>query len=155
MNKESWDDYFMRIATQVATKSKDRSVKVGTVIVGEGHTILATGYNGFPRGVDDKNEAYHRRPEKYNWVSHDAQNAIFNAARHGIRLLGSTAYVTCHPCVDCARAFIQAGIKEVVIPIKEKDSFYLLGRWENWEASFIKAREVFGAGRVKVRTHAV
>jgi dCMP deaminase len=150
-----WDEYFMNMAEFVASKSKDRSGKIGTVLVGEGNTVLTTGYNGFPRGVDDENEEYHKRPEKYFWTEHSERNAIYNAARNGIKLYGAHAYSTAHPCVDCARAFVQAGIKEITIPTKHQDPFYKMGRWPDWEESFTKAREVLGAGGIKVRIYAV
>lgn len=151
----TWEGYFMDMATLVASKSKDRSMQCGIVIVGEGHTVLSTGYNGFPRGVDDYNEEYHKRPEKYVWTEHAERNAIYNAARHGIRLLHSTAYINGHPCVECARALVQAGIVGVVIPTKHHDPFYLQGRWTDWEESFTKAREIFKAGNVMVTEYGV
>jgi len=154
MSKE-WIDYFMEMATLVASKSKDQSMKCGTVIVGEGHTILATGYNGFPRGVNDTNEAYHKRPEKYFWTEHGERNAIYNAARNGVKLLGSRAYITGYPCVECARAIVQAGIGEIIVPTKETDPFFKRGRWGDWTESFDKAKEVLWAGSVVVTRYAV
>ena len=154
MSKE-WTEYFMEMATLVASKSKDQSMKCGTVIIGEGHTILTTGYNGFPRGVDDNNEAYHKRPEKYFWTEHGERNAIYNAARNGVKLLESRAYITGYPCVDCARALVQAGIKEIIVPTKETDPFFKRGRWDDWSKSFEKAKEVLLAGRVLVTRYAV
>lgn len=154
MSKE-WNEYFMEMATLVASKSKDQSMKCGTVIVGEGHTILTTGYNGFPRGVDDNNEEYHKRPEKYAWTEHGERNAIYNAARHGVRLLGSRAYITGYPCVECARAIVQSGIVEIIIPTKDTDPFFQRGRWGDWVESFEKAKQVLKAGRVVVTRYAV
>lgn len=63
-------------------------------------------------------ERWHKRPEKYQWVEHAERNAIYNAAREGITLKGSTAYLNWEPvpCSDCARALIQAGIVEIVGP---------------------------------------
>ena len=149
MSKE-WNEYFMEMATLVASKSKDTSMKCGTVIVGEGHTILATGYNGFPRGVDDTNGEHLERPEKYFWTEHSERNAIYNAARNGIKLLGANAYINAHPCVYCARALVQAGIKEIMIPTKHDDPFYKQERWTDWEESFNKARKLLRAGEIKV-----
>lgn len=114
-----WDDYFMGMARHAATKSKDRSVKVGAVIVGRGNAILSTGWNGFPRGVDDYVEERHERPTKYLWTEHAERNAIFNAASLGVPLWGSTLYTTLMPCCDCARAIIQSGIHLVVTPEPE------------------------------------
>ena len=145
----------MDMATLVSTKSKDRSMRCGTVLIGEGHCVVSTGYNGFPRGVDDYNEEYHKRPEKYIWTSHDAANAIFNAARHGIKTLGSKAYLNAHPCVDCARALVQAGIVEVTIPVRIHDPFHRQGRWLEWAESFYNARRIFEAANVKVIEYGV
>jgi len=106
----SWDDYYMEIVQAVAQKSKDRSVKIGAVIVGPDHEIRSTGYNGFPRKVSDTDESRHQRPEKYNWTEHAERNAIYNAARCGIPLKGCILFTQWLPCNDCARAIIQSGI---------------------------------------------
>lgn len=105
----NWHDYFMNIAHTVATKSKD-TTKVGCVIVGEDNQILSTGWNGFARGVDDNVQSRHERPEKYEWTIHAEANAICNAARSGVRLKGSIAYITHKPCSSCADMLIQSGI---------------------------------------------
>ena len=152
---EEWDKYFMEMTTLVASKSKDRSMKCGTVVVGEGNTVLTTGYNGFPRGVDDNTEEYHKRPEKYAWTEHGERNAIYNAARNGVRLLGSRAYITGYPCVECARAIVQSGIIEIIVPDKDDDPFFKRGRWGDWTESFDKAKQVLWAGRVVVTRYAV
>lgn len=154
-SENGWDDYFMKMADLVASKSKDRSMKCGCVVVGEGNTVLSTGYNGFPRGVNDEDEALHQRPEKYLWTSHDVANAVFNAARNGTKLLDSRAYVTGHPCHDCARAVLQSGIIEVILPTKNEDPFYKANRWTDWEESFIKAREIFKAGHIMVTEYGI
>jgi dCMP deaminase len=109
-----WDSYFTSMANLVASKSKDRSTKVGCVIVGPTNEVRSTGYNGFCRGIDDWVEARHSRPEKYLWAEHAERNAIYNAARNGIRLEDCTLYSTVFPCSDCARGIIQSGIKRVV-----------------------------------------
>jgi dCMP deaminase len=110
----NWDQYFMGIAGQIALRSKDRSTKVGCVIVGPDNEIRATGYNSFPRGIDDGNEARHQRPEKYLWTEHAERNAVYAAARVGIPLKGCRAYLPWFPCMDCARALVQAGIVELI-----------------------------------------
>jgi len=106
----TWTEYLMMLANTVAMKSKD-TTKVGCVIVGKDHEILATGFNGAPIGTSD----VLTRPEKYLRTSHSEQNAIAFAARNGHALRGSTAYVTHHPCSACARSLIQAGIRCVVV----------------------------------------
>lgn len=94
--------------------SKDRSRGVGCIFVGSANEILATGYNGFPRGVDDDVDERHEKPAKYDWTEHAERNAIFNAARSGAKLHGAEAYVSLFPCVACARGIIQVGAASVI-----------------------------------------
>jgi dCMP deaminase len=111
---EKWYARFMAIANHLATWSKDTSRGVGCVIVGPNREILTTGYNGFPRGVNDTIPERFERPAKYKWTEHAERNAIFNAARNGIRLDGAIAFIPWYPCADCARALIQCGISEMI-----------------------------------------
>jgi dCMP deaminase len=117
MRKLDWHNYFINLAITVAQKSKDPSTHVGCVLIGPEKQVLSTGYNGFPRGVQEPPERW-ERPNKYNFVEHAERNAIYNAARHGIALRGATAYLNWepHPCVECTKAFIQAGIVKIVGP---------------------------------------
>jgi dCMP deaminase len=112
--RRSWDEHFMDMAILVAQRSKDPSTKVGCVVVSEDKIVVATGYNGLPRGVEDRSERM-ERPAKYLWTSHAEENAVAQSARVGAKLKGGTAFVTHHPCSRCARSLIQAGITEVVI----------------------------------------
>ncbi|CCD94621.1 CMP/dCMP deaminase zinc-binding [Bradyrhizobium sp. ORS 375] len=108
-------DYWMDQAALAATQSKDRSRKVGCAIVDERHgVVVSTGWNGFPRGVNDNVEARHERPAKYKWTEHAERNAIFNAARRGTSTDGCTIFLPWFPCSDCARAIIQSGISRIV-----------------------------------------
>lgn len=114
-----WDDYFLNIANVVRTKSKDASTQVGVVIVGLDKQIVSTGFNGFPRGIDETDPARWERPIKYEFVEHAERNAIYNAARTGVSLIGCTLYLIgmgppCTPCTECAKAVIQSGIVRVV-----------------------------------------
>jgi dCMP deaminase len=152
---QRWDAFFMEMAYLVASKSKDRSTKVGAVAVGEGHTMLSMGYNGFVRFCDDEDEARHARPEKYHWTAHAELNVICNAARSGTKLLDAVMYTTSHPCTECARAIVQAGFKEVIIPSKEDDPFWENGRWGEWEENFKKAREILLAAQVRIIDHVI
>lgn len=104
----------MELAMQIAQWSKDRSTQVGCVIVGPDNEIRTTGYNGFPRGVDDELDERHARPLKYKWTEHAERNAIYNAARVGIPLNGCRMYVPWFPCMDCARAIVQSGIVHLI-----------------------------------------
>ena len=109
-----WDRYYLEICRVVSKRSKDPSTKVGCVIVGPAHEIRSTGYNSLPRHVRDDVPARLERPEKYLWIEHAERNAIYNAARAGTALEGCTIYTDLMPCMDCARAIVQAGIIAVV-----------------------------------------
>jgi len=110
----NWTQYFLSIAETVKEKSKDGSTKIGAVIVGGNREIISTGYNSFPRGIDDYVAKRQERPEKYYWFSHAETNAIVNAARIGVSTLNSIMYVTCGvPCTDCTRNIINSGIKSI------------------------------------------
>jgi dCMP deaminase len=128
----------MDMAEFVATKSKDKSSKIGCVIVGPKNDVRSTGYNGFPRGVNDDVEERHERPEKYFWTEHAERNAIYNAARFGAQLDGCTAYIHGNhpPCAECARALIQSGIVRVVVSDQTKNS-------EKWMESFKRSLIMF------------
>lgn len=111
-----WDARWLVLAGEVAKWSKDRSTKVGCIVVGDGRRLLAAGYNGFPRGIDDDIGARHERPVKYLFTEHAERNAIYNAARNGTDLYGSVMYSILYPCADCARGIIQSGIAKVITP---------------------------------------
>jgi len=115
----TWDQFFINLAKETSKKSKDKSTKVGAVIVGQDNEVLSIGFNGLPRGVDDNNEKYHERPLKYSVVSHAEVNCIYNAARQGIKLYGARLYINYTPycvCCECAKAIIQSGIRQVIGP---------------------------------------
>ena len=123
-----WTEYFFNIAEQVKLKSKDQSTQIGAVIVGEDKEVLSTGYNSFPRGLDDSKQERQERPEKYFWMEHAERNAIYNAARIGVSLKNSIIYLTSGlPCMDCARGIVNSGIKTVyckqVCTTKNKDKW--------------------------------
>jgi dCMP deaminase len=140
----NWDSYFIELATLAATRSKDRSTKVGCVIVGPDNEIRSTGYNGFPRGINDDAPERHERPAKYLWTEHAERNAIYNAARSGISLKGCRAFLPWFPCMDCARAIVQSGIVELIAYKPDlKD--------QKWGREFVAAIEMFGEAGVSVR----
>jgi len=109
-----WDHRFMTLASSVGAWSKDRSTKVGCVIVDHDRGIRAIGWNGFPRGLRDDSEVRHERPTKYLWTEHAERNAIYQAGRMGVSLDGCTMYLPWFPCVDCARAIVQVGVARLV-----------------------------------------
>lgn len=119
--------------------SKDNSTKVGALIIGEEtFEVRSSGYNGMPRGCNDNKPERLKRPEKYLWFEHAERNAIYNAAKVGTPLEGTILFVTLTPCMDCARAIIQSGIKGVVSLSANRSD--LLARWEG---HFDKTDELF------------
>ncbi len=112
INRISWDELFLSIAFKVAERSHDAQTHCGAVIV-NGKDIIATGYNGFMRNIDDS-VLPNMRPAKYDWMIHAEHNAILACARQGKSTLGTIMYVTGHPCQYCCQYIQQAGIQEVV-----------------------------------------
>ena len=112
----NWDEYFMGIAVLSAQRSKDPNSQVGACIVSQDNKILSIGYNGFPVGCSDDEISWEREGDfidtKYPYVCHAELNAILNYT--GATLKGSKIYVALFPCNECAKAIIQAGIKEVI-----------------------------------------
>lgn len=139
----SWDEYFIKICEIVALRSKDTSMKVGCVIVGTGHEILSTGYNSFPRGLNDYVKSRYERPEKYYWFEHAERNAIYNSARHGIKLLDSTIYISLFPCPDCARAIVSVGCSKVVVKASNIP--------ERWQYAMGKSRELLIEAGIEIK----
>jgi len=116
--RPTWDEYFVQIARQVATRSTCLRRHVGTIIVRD-KRILSTGYNGAPSGLPHCNVAGCLREElgipsgqrqEICRGLHAEQNAIIQAALHGVSVKGSTIYVTHQPCITCAKMIINSGI---------------------------------------------
>ena len=140
-----WDVRFVKLAMHIANWSKDPSTKVGCVVVGEDREIRSTGFNGFPRGIEDDDERLLDREKKYPLICHAEENAIMHAARIGISLKGSTAYVTWPPCSRCARSLIQSGIKEIIYPTPGEIP-------ERWQEDFDISNAMISEAGVIVRT---
>ena len=105
------------VVEAVAQMSKDPSTKVGAIALDDKLNIVATGRNGFPRGVEDTPERYADRDTKYRLVSHAEQNLIAQAAYSGRSLAGTTLLVSSlYPCANCAKSIIQAGVVRVISP---------------------------------------
>jgi dCMP deaminase len=143
MGTTDWNQRYFRLARHVAEWSRDPSTKVGCVIVSPSNEIRSVGYNGFPRNVED---ASHRlaRPEKYSWIEHAERNAIYAAARAGVPLEGCKMYTDWFPCVECARAIVQVGIKEL---------FCREPNWTDtqWGESFRTSRTMLEEAAILVR----
>jgi len=120
--RPSWEEYFMDITHLVAKRSTCLRRRVGAVLVKD-KKILATGYNGAPSGLDhclDIGCLRERRGipsgERHELCRglHAEQNAIIQAAYHGVGIRGSTLYCTNHPCMICSKMIINAGIEKIV-----------------------------------------
>jgi dCMP deaminase len=112
--REDRDLAYLELCRRAGDASSDPDTRVGCVVV-KGGSILVQGCNAFPRGLDDLSGERSARPNKYDWIEHAERNAIFSAARTGTALAGANMYVELMPCVECARAIIQAGISEVIV----------------------------------------
>ena len=112
----TWDEYFMGVAMLSAKRSKDPSTQVGACIASMDNKVVTMGYNGMPVGISDYSLPWKRCGEddldnKYLYVCHAEFNAILNSYAS---VKGCKIYVTLFPCNECAKALIQAGIKEVI-----------------------------------------
>lgn len=127
-----WDLRYIKMAQQVSSWSKDPSTQVGAVAVSDKGQVLCTGYNGFPRGIEDTDYRYNNRELKYELIVHAEMNAIYNATYNGVSLDGATMYVSGLPCCNkCALGLIQTGIKRVVMQGNPDDP-----RWaDSWKMS--------------------
>lgn len=124
MDRPSWDEYFMEMAALAAKRSTCMRRQVGAMIVKDKH-IIATGYNGAPRGIMHCEERGGCLREKMKIPSgerhelcmalHAEQNAIIQAATLGQSVEDATIYVTHQPCIICAKMIINAGIKRIVV----------------------------------------
>ena len=109
--RASFSDWLLGIAAAAATRSRDPSTQVGAVIVRPDKSVAAVGYNGFPRGMEDRPEWYEERAEKYDRVIHAEMNALMSMKEHAA---GCTIAITHPPCKDCAKHIAAAGITRVV-----------------------------------------
>jgi len=135
---QKWDRRFIALARHISQWSKDPSTKVGCVVVGPDREIRSTGFNGFPRGIDDSIKRLEDRELKYPLICHAEENACMHAARIGVSLKGCAAYVTWPPCTRCARSLVQAGLSEVLFP----DGLDIPDRWQaDFEMSTSMLRE--------------
>ena len=122
MKRPSWDQYFMNIAHVVASRGNCIKRQVAAVIVKD-KRIISTGYNGTPRGIKNCCDGGCLRCNTQTpsgtkldecYCSHGEENAIVQAAYHGISLKDSSLYTTFSPCLICTKMIINAGIREVI-----------------------------------------
>ncbi|HPG30740.1 MAG TPA: cytidine/deoxycytidylate deaminase family protein [bacterium] len=130
LNRPNWTDYFMEITKLVASRSSCIRRKVGAVIVKE-QRILATGYNGVPKNIEHcskencirtKNNIPSGQRHELCRGLHAEQNAIIQAALHGVSIKDSVLYCTTQPCIVCAKMLINADVKKIVFEGDYPDS---------------------------------
>jgi dCMP deaminase len=132
-SRPSWDEYFMQIAETIKLRSTCLSAGKGTILVRD-KRIISTGYNGSPKGVKHCNEGGCKRCKNRHLgkiksgvysepciCCHSEENAIVQAAVHGISTDGAVLYTTFTPCVTCAKMIINAQIKEVIAKVLYPD----------------------------------
>jgi dCMP deaminase len=122
-SRPTWDAYFMEICHVVAKRSTCLRRKVGALLVAD-RRILTTGYNGPPKGMAHCSELGGCCRERLGVASgqrqelcralHAEQNAIIQAAVHGVKLEGVTSYITIQPCVTCAKMLVNADVRRIV-----------------------------------------
>jgi dCMP deaminase len=114
MARSSWDQYFMDIAKQVATRATCDRKHVGAVVVRD-RTILSTGYNGSIRGMPHCDEVGHMMESGHCVATvHAEANAILQAAKNGVRIEGATLYTTASPCWPCFKLIANSGCVRIV-----------------------------------------
>jgi dCMP deaminase len=138
----SWDLRFLDLARKISTWSKDPSTQVGAIAV-RNKRILATGYNGFPRGVADLPGRLLDREEKLLRIVHAEANIVAQAAQNGISLDQASIYVWPFlPCSNCCSLLIQSGITKVIaphIPIPDR-----------WAHNFNLSKSMFSEAKVEL-----
>jgi len=131
MDRPDWDEYFMGIAELAAQRATCLRKSIGAVLVKDTQ-ILATGYNGAPKGIKHCKEVGCLRQkrdipsgERHEICRgvHAEQNLIAQAAVHGVKSEGATVYCTHQPCVICAKILINAGIKYIFYKNSYEDEF--------------------------------
>ncbi len=120
--RPGWDEYFMRMAVLASSRSTCVRRRVGAVVVKE-RMVLSTGYNDTPRGLPNCGEggcdrcastAASGQALDTCLCLHAEQNAIIQAAYHGVAIAGATLYTTHQPCLTCAKMIVNVGIRRIV-----------------------------------------
>ncbi len=114
MARISWDEYFMRLAINVASRGTCDRAYVGCLLVNADNRIVSTGYNGSVSGNPQCDEIGHTMRDDHCIATIHAEiNALIYCAREGIKVKGTRCYVTHYPCLNCTKALIQAGISKI------------------------------------------
>jgi len=123
--------------------SKDPNTKVGGLLLyPDTLQIISTGYNGFPRGINENPERW-ERPHKYNYIVHAEMNMIYNSAKNGSCTNGSIAVITLFPCKNCALALIQSGISTILTSKPDFNN-------ERWGESFTISHNILTEANINI-----
>ena len=137
-----WKKRFLKLSKEISTWSKDPSTKVGALIISEDKNIISTGYNGFPRDIEDTEERLNNRETKYKFILHAEMNCILNALYNGRSVKDCILFVHgLPPCSECTKSIIQAGIKKVITDSKATD---------NWKESLKLSLEMLKEANVEI-----
>lgn len=114
MSRKNWKDYFMEITEMVASRSTCDRAFVGCILVNDDNRIVSTGYNGSVSGREHCDDIGHTMRDGHCIATiHAEMNALLYCAKEGISVKGCSAYITHFPCLNCTKALIQAGIKQI------------------------------------------
>jgi len=139
--RQSWNEYFMKLAENVATRSTCDRANVGAVIVNDDHRIVATGYNGSISGNPHCDDVGHVLRDGHCIATIHAEiNALCYCAKEGIPIKDCTIYVTHFPCLNCTKALIQAGIKKIYYKDDYRVDEYALELFRRNNISLIKLK---------------
>ena len=142
MLDDKWKKRFLKLSKEISTWSKDPSTKVGALIISEDRNIISTGYNGFPRGIEDTEERLNNRELKYKFILHAEMNCILNALYNGRSVKDCILFVHgLPPCSECTKSIIQAGIQNVITDSKATD---------NWKESLKLSLEMLKEANVEI-----
>lgn len=117
----SWNDYFMKAATLASVRSPCDRLKVGCVLV-KNNRLISMGYNGFLAGTD------HRSIVRWGHEQatiHAEINAITDAAKRGVSIDDSVAYITHYPCINCFKALASSGVKKIYYQVDYKNDPFI------------------------------
>ena len=143
--QEWWDRWYLGLCDYIATASKDPSTKVGSVIIDDKRRIVSTGYNGFPRGIEDSMQRLENREIKYKLVRHAEANSLSFSQRND--LSGCTLYTSLSPCSACASTLIQHFVSRVVF-LRPSDKIL-----ERWLEDFKLAYEILREANIEITVY--
>lgn len=134
----SWDELFLNLCFELSKKSKDDSTQCGAVLVDSKHKIISCGYNGPPPGINDELVPWNNRPEKYAYIIHAEENALWFGVAAKSDLAGSTMYCTHHPCTECVARMILNNVRECIIP--HSHTTYPMSKYQVSPSSLLEAQ---------------